>query len=311
MGEAARARMRAGQWDAAEEACRAILAVDPRHRAARYALGTLLLAKGDYDRGWPLYDARLELPETRIAPPRPSYPAWDGRPIESLMVWGEQGFGDQIMFARYLPVLAARGIRATLLCSPRLTRLFEGLAPVVLGKAGEVKVPRHDAWCMLGSLPRWLGGLPDQPYLSGRAGQTGGTGVVWQGNAAPDPERSLPEALAAELLALPGAVSLQPEDTGARDFQDTADLIAGLDRVISIDTAAAHLAGAMGKPVWILLPPRADWRWRREGERSDWYPSATLIRRRESRDWTEVVEAVKARLAAETRNAKRRPEGRR
>jgi hypothetical protein len=298
VGEVARAQMRAGEWDAAEATCREILAVDPAHRAARYALSTLLLAKGDYAEAWPLYDARLELPETGIAPPRPSYPLWDGRPVESLMVWGEQGFGDQIMFARYLPGLAARGIRATFICSPGLVRPFQGLAPAVLGKTGELSVPRHDAWCMLGSLPRWLGGLPEAPYLRGEASRTGGVGVVWRGNAAPDPERSLSEALGAELLALPGAVSLQPEDTGARDFQDTADLMAGLDRVITIDTAAAHLAGALGKPVWILLPPRADWRWGRTGERTAWYPSATLIRRAEGTGSTDVVRDVKARLAA-------------
>jgi ADP-heptose:LPS heptosyltransferase len=87
--------------------------------------------------------------------------------------------------------------------------------------------------------------------------------VAWRGNALPDPGRSLPPELGAALLAMPGAVSLQPEDSGAADFQATADLIAGLDLVVSIDTSIAHLAGAMGKPTLVLLQKDVvEWRWR-------------------------------------------------
>jgi len=124
----------------------------------------------------------------------------------------------------------------------------------------------------------------------------GHIGVVWRGEAQNrnDRFRSLPPELGAELLALPGAVSLDPADSGAADFQATADIIAGLDLVITVDTAVAHLAGAMGRPVWVLLAKHAiDWQWPREGV-SPWYPSARLFTQSRAGDWAPVVAAVKA-----------------
>ena len=113
-----------------------------------------------------------------------------------------------------------------------------------------------------------------------------------------DAKRSLDPSGAAELLSLPGAVSLAPEHTGARDFQDTADLIAGLDLVISVDTAVAHLAGSLGVPTWILLPSTGvDWRWLRGRKDSPWYPSARLFRQPPTGDWPSVLREVQAELA--------------
>ena len=147
------------------------------------------------------------------------------------------------------------------------------------------------------SLPRWFRPVPTEPYLRGHAAtRPGGVGIVWRANADPDPCRAIPEALAQELLALPGAVSLAPEDTGAKDFQDTADLIAGLDRVISVDTSAAHLAGAMGKPTQVLLHARsADWRWleSRPGVAA-WYPSARILRQPTRGDWRGLIDQIRA-----------------
>ena len=113
-----------------------------------------------------------------------------------------------------------------------------------------------------------------------------------------DAHRSLPAEQAARLAALPGAASLHPDDTGAGDMTETADLIAGLDLVISVDTSVAHLAGAMGKPTWILLPTIGlDWRWGLAGRRTAWYPQARLFRQPRINDWPGVVDAV---LAAAT-----------
>jgi len=144
-------------------------------------------------------------------------------------------------------------------------------------------------------MARWSGGsLWDGPYLAGQGPRAGRFGVAWRGNARPDPGRSLPAALAARLLALPGAVSLDPEASGVADFQDTANLIASLDFVVSIDTSVAHLAGAMGKPLWLLLQARStDWRWMQP-----WYPSARIFRQPTQGDWAGAVAAVEAALTA-------------
>jgi ADP-heptose:LPS heptosyltransferase len=113
-----------------------------------------------------------------------------------------------------------------------------------------------------------------------------------------DAHRSLPDALAAELRAAPGAVSLHPEDSGARDLQETAEIIAGLDLVVTVDTAVAHLAGSLGKPTWVLLPAHGcDWRWLRDRLDSPWYPSVRLYRQAAPGGWSEVVAAVRRDLA--------------
>jgi ADP-heptose:LPS heptosyltransferase len=112
-----------------------------------------------------------------------------------------------------------------------------------------------------------------------------------------DAVRSLPPGITAQLLDLPGAVDLRPESTGARDFYDTASIIAGLDLVISVDTSVAHLTGAMGRPVWVLIPHLSDWRWVSPENDNPWYPSARLFRQSSPGDWGGVVERVKAALA--------------
>jgi len=125
-------------------------------------------------------------------------------------------------------------------------------------------------------------------------GATQNIGIMWRG----EPEnpndrfRSLSKTAAARLLNLPGAMSLEPSDTGAADFQATADIIAGLDLVITADTSVAHLAGAMGKETWVLLARYADdWQWPRSGM-SPWYPSARLFTQPQSGDWESLVADV-------------------
>jgi hypothetical protein len=114
-----------------------------------------------------------------------------------------------------------------------------------------------------------------------------------------DQNRSLPSHLADQLAEIPGVVRLSPEVTGAKDFYDTARVVAGLDLVISVDTSIAHLSAAMGKPTWVLLPYiGVDWRWG-GGVGSPWYPSARLFRQAASCDWTEVIDQVKSQLPPE------------
>jgi ADP-heptose:LPS heptosyltransferase len=207
-------------------------------------------------------------------------------------------------------------------------------ATAVIGR-GEPR-PAHDFHCPLGSLPlafkTALDTVPDEiPYLTAdparvarwaprlAAHGTPRIALVWAGNVAHanDRNRSLPLAALAPLLASEGAhfVSLQRDlragdaerlaaapvlDLGPEldDFDDTAAVLAQCDLVISVDTSVAHLAGALGRPLWVLLPFASDWRWTAHGERSPWYPSARLYRQPRQSEWESVVTAVLKDLPA-------------
>lgn len=284
MGAAAGALERAGRYPEAEAVLRKVLAAHPQHAAANYALGILLLRQGRYAEGWPHYDYRHQL-TGGTRKPQLSFPEWKGEAVSSLVLLPEQGFGDQIMMARYVPLLRARGISVTVVCPLDLVRLLTPLGAPIIPIGTEVRIPRHDAWAMLGALPWRLGTIPAEPYLPGRAGGQG-VGVVTRGRTNAEPPQGHER-----LLALPGAVSLQPQDSGAKDFEDTAEIIRGLELVISVDTATAHLAGAMGKPTWLILPLLGDWRWG-PGETNAWYPSMRQYRQAKPGGWTEVIDRI-------------------
>ena len=282
---------REGHYSDAEKLLRAAHSNFPESAAIAYALGILLLRLDRSNEGWQFYEARHWLPGNRRKP-KLSFPEWKGEQIQSLLILPEQGLGDQIMFSRYVELLKKLSIEITLVCSSTLARLFSHLGVRIISVDGEVELDRYDAWTMIGSIPRILGNSSNEPYLFGSKTVTGGIGVIVSGNSMPDPNRTLDEKCAAELLALPRTISLLPQDTGARDFQDTADIVAGLDLVISIDTAGAHLAGAMGKTTLLLLPIQADWRWG-IGQKTRWYPSMTAFRQPVLGDWKPVIDDVK------------------
>jgi len=286
------------QFVPAEAAYRRALELTPDNQAAAFNLGHVLLAMGRYAEGWPLYDLRE--PRLRFLENKLTFPEWKGEPLagKRLFLWREQGFGDQIMAARFLPLLGAAEV--TYMGPPEIRRLVAHL-PVTFLEASPAwnQIPPHDYWCLPLSLPHRLGvtarNIPAAPYLAGTPAPSGGRiGVVWRGEPrnANNVFRSLPPEIAARLLGLPGAVSLDPADTGAADLQATADIIAGLDLVITVDTAVAHLAGAMGRPVWVLLAQHAiDWQWPRTPT-TPWYPSARLFVQPKPRDWASVVDTV-------------------
>jgi tetratricopeptide (TPR) repeat protein len=258
-----------------------------------WRLAAALLSLGRYAEAWPHFERR-----PRKIPPATTVPEWCGEPLagKSLLVWHDEGFGDQIMMARLLPRLAAAAEGVTWALMPPLLRLFDQLCPTV-SRLGEVP-GRYDYWVPAMSLPARLGltlqTLPSAPYLAaGQAASAGARiGVIGSCDPRQGTPRDLPQDQLARLLALPGALSLEPADTGARDFQETAAIVAGLDLVITVDTAMAHLAGALGKPVWVVLPKPADWRWLRDPRHTPWYPTARLFRQDAPGDWAAPIDRL-------------------
>jgi hypothetical protein len=295
-----------GQLDLSEQVLRTLLASGATGPDVQYMLGYALLAQGRYEEGFKLYEARRNIPAFKIAMPPFPFPRWRGESLQGkrLLVWPEQGFGDQIMYARFALALARSGVSVAMAAPRPLVRLLQGTAVQILPTDEPIEL-KGDYVTLSGDLPLYCGArldsLPPPWPITGTPGASRGRiGVVTNGDPkhANDANRSLPADVAAQLLALPGAISLRPEATGARDFQDTADIIAGLDLVITVDTSVAHLAASMGKPTWILLPHlRTDWRWLRNREDSPWYPSATLIRLGVSSDWAEVSQVVSRRIS--------------
>jgi tetratricopeptide (TPR) repeat protein len=295
-----------------------------------------LLALGDYRRGFEKYEARWR----RIGMPAQKSrgrPLWLGEyPLarKTVLLHAEQGFGDTIQFARYVPLLTATGAKVVLEVQSELKALMarlEGGAQIV-GR-GETPPP-FDVHCPLGSLPLALRTEPDTvpaeiPYLSADeaslAKWTARIGalarpriaIAWSGNSNHfnDRNRSIPFAQLAPLFSVPARfVSIQ-RDVRSEDadklasearvthvggelanFTDTAAAIALADLVISADTAVAHLAGAMGRPLWVLIPFQPDWRWTLDGETSPWYPTARLFRQSSLGDWDGVIARVAAEL---------------
>lgn len=231
--------------------------------------------------------------------PETPAPEWRGEDIRdrAVVVCAEQGYGDQMMFARYLPFLEERGARAVIACNALMRPLFatRGYA-VARFSPGSHQIPHCDTWVLIGSLPHRLGlGAPPLPMQFAIPRGGGGVGVVPTGNPVyfNDANRSLPAEYQAQLLAM--GRDLRPEATGARNFQESAKLFAGLDLVITVDTAAAHLAGSIGVPTWVLLPCiGTDWRWLRDRSDSPWYPSVRLFRQPAPGDWESVFREVRA-----------------
>jgi tetratricopeptide (TPR) repeat protein len=307
-------------------------ALAPGNPAIRYNRALMLLRAGRHAEGWPGLDARLDIYMTdRTYTRHDALPRWTGEPLagQTLLLTHEQGLGDTIQFARYARLLAGTGAAILIDVQPPLRRLFATLpGPARLVQPGDTPT-RH---CPLMSLPALLGTTPetipaDIPYVHAEPGaatrwaaRIRGTGpaprvgIVWAGNPnhAHDHRRSIPFDCLAPLLQTPGITwfSLQtgPQATHAAhhptlhdlsasltDFAETAAAMAALDLVVTVDTATAHLAGALGRPTWLLLHEAADWRWFTAPDTTPWYPTLRLYRQTPTRTWSPVL----ARLATD------------
>ena len=308
-----------------------VLAAFPACAEARYNRAAHLLRAGDFVAGFADYEARfaaMEGVDQRVY----SQPRWDGSPLKgrSILVYCEQGLGDALQFSRYVPLLAELGARVVLEVQPPLVSLLASIKGVERAVAKSDTPPPTDFHIPLLSLPYLFGTTlttipagvpyflpPEQLIESWRAKLDEAPavrriGLAWAGKERPYPNRSCPPEYLAPLFGVNGTrfYSLQigerdrlplPPELAAQvidltgnigDFADTAALIANLDLVITIDTAVAHLAGALGRPVWVLLPKQADWRWLEGRDDSPWYPSMRLFRQGQPGDWPTVADVV-------------------
>lgn len=319
-----------GRIDEAIDAFEAAISLAPEHAEAHFNYGLALLTKGELKRGWEEYEWRKKTGAFKKFKPPLNVPIWDGEDIagKSLLLFPEQGMGDSINFIRYAMLAHERGARVSCRCPAALSGLFEavkGIEKVIpLGDP----VPVTDYQTAIMELPRIFKtsydnvplarGYIDPPESDFERSDGLAIGIVWQGNPTlkNDANRSVSLSLFDTLLDVQGTqfYSLQvgpgeeqiallgwEERLSAlgptfNNYADTAGVIAKLDLVIAVDTSVAHLAGALGKAVWLLLPANADWRWGREGDQTPWYTSMRLFRQPTLGNWQDVSTSLSQAL---------------
>lgn len=319
--------MEQNQMNDAEEAFAQALVAEPRDPDLHWDHALSLLRLGRLREGWEEFEWRWSAPGFACPPRHTGVPKWDGSALGNrrLLVHAEQGLGDTIQFCRYLPLLSRRSAEIVFECPPPLARLMgslDGAAQIVHRDQSPGSVDVH---VPLLSLPRLFGtttgSIPaNVPYLAAEESDrarwaeelpvTDGrprVGFVWSGSATHrnDALRSMTSDHVARFLSKVdvSGFGLQVEggggpagltDLGGRlhDFAETAAVVANLDLVVTVDTAVAHLAGALGRPVWVLLPFAPDWRWLLGRDDSPWYPTMRLFRQTTRGDWDEVLVRV-------------------
>jgi tetratricopeptide (TPR) repeat protein len=330
-----------GAFEASERCYRRAVEVAPNYAMAEWNRAMGLLAAGNFRAGWPAYEARFD---AGVALREDcALPKWRGEPLDDrrLLVFAEQGVGDEIMFAIFLPQLAALAKKVLFVCEPRLEALFARSFPEIAvhglrrdaakAKALEAEA---DLWVQTGDLADLLWHVAEGPgarpggFLAADRAKTEmwraryaalgpglKIGVSWRGGGGDlvRHRRSVDLGALARLLRRDGvhAVNLQygdcadeiarvksrhgldiadwPDADPLADLDGFAAQVAALDLIISVDNATVHMAGALGRPVWALLPKPADWRWGASGDGSIWYDSITLFRQARPGDWAPVL----------------------
>ena len=321
----------AGLIDESIEIFKRAAKLNPELPDIGWDLALAYLVKGDFARGWPAYEARWALnytPDLRYPERQWDGRPMKG----TLLLATEQGFGDAIQFVRYAPIVRPMVDRLVLECREGLETLFRGVEGIDEVIVRGNRLPAFDAFMPLMSLPRVLKTtmktipaevpyLPVDPVRRERArqilaplGKRLKVGIVWGGSPGHrnDANRSLVFENFLELLRAPNIalISLQKgervaelRDSGCgalvsnldpaiNDFADTAAFAAELDLIVMCDSSVAHLAGALGRPVWVLLPYSPDWRWLLERSDSPWYPTMRLFRQSEPKRWDDVFRQV-------------------
>jgi len=312
-----------------------VLRLDPSHPEGHHNLAVLLLLCGDFENGWREYEWRWLAKEFPSERRNFTQPLWTGEDLngQTVLLYVEQGLGDALQFVRYAPLVKNKGGRVIVECPKTLARLFEtveGIDQVVTRGEG---LPDFDLQCPFLSLPGLLSPTQEsipaeipyfhlndqlrQPWRNILAECEGlKVGLVWAGSPhhTNDRERSIRLEALSPLFGVSGCcfINLQIGDSAQQmaevnlpiidktseidDYADTAALVSALDLVISVDTSVAHVAGALGKPVWVLLPHAPDWRWMLERDDSPWYPTMKLFRQPKRGAWDSVIFRVKAEL---------------
>jgi tetratricopeptide (TPR) repeat protein len=325
------------RFDEAIASCNRAIDCNPGCSDAIWARGMLHLVKGDLASGWADYESRWNRkdaarPRHQDLPRADTLADIEGRRV---LLWAEQGFGDTLQFCRYALLVSARAERTVVEIQPAIKVLLESLPGIETAAQGE-PIPPCDCQAPLMSLPLLFGTTLDTvpariPYLSVGPARTElwrrrlmidpskpAVGLACSGSAANsnDWKRSIPLRLFGPIAHIANLMLVQKdlrssdrEDLSRSlnirylgdeigDFADSAAIVENLDLVISVDCALAHLAGALGKPVWILLPWSAEWRWLSDRADTPWYPSARLFRQSRPNEWRDVIDRVAVALAA-------------
>ncbi len=321
-----------GRLDEAVLACRCAIRLRPDAPVAHVMLSSLLLTQGNFHEGWQELEWRLLLNKRNIPET-----LWRGEDLSgrTLLVWAEQGFGDAIHFSRYLNLVKARGGRILVEIGKPLLKLFQDSFGIDQVFPREQERPPFDFHIPFVNLPRVMGTDLDTipgatPYLRAdpslierwkqRLETFAGpkVGIVWAGN--PEHHRDFARSIPFDVFrhALPNSgIDLFSLQVGPRapdahsvsalkidgiselftDYADTAAAILNLDLCVTVDTSVAHLAGALARPVWVLIPFSPDCRWLLRREDTPWYPSMRLFRQERPGDWAPVLDRVRNELA--------------
>jgi len=325
-----------GRLEEAVAALRRALALRPEFADAKWNLSLVCLLLDHTQEGWDAYEARRRL-HLRFIHHDLSQPEWDGGEVagKRILLHSEQGFGDTIQMVRYASLLARRGATVILECQPELKNLMGGVVGVEQVIARGEPLPEFDLHCPIMSLPgrfkTTLATIPAQvPYINVAANKLDewrsriateqgvlNVGLAWAGRPNPRNRSIAPELLAplgdsskvrfyslqipdpATPSALPRGLNATDLSPDLLDFTDTAAALCNLDLLISIDTATAHLAGALARPAWVFLQYAADWRWLVDRSDSPWYPTLRLSRQPTPGDWKTPIERAAKALAIE------------